>query len=459
MTSKSPSPKPTAPPVAEPIGTVAGPEASATAAGTLTGTAFADVAAPAGPASREPRFYTALLVLATLGVCIAVITPVLASMAFKLQHITADPAAAVSQLGVILGLGALFALLANPIVGRLSDRTTSRFGMRRPWIVGGSVVGLVSLVGVGTATSPLLVGIAWFVTQAALNATIAALTATVADQVPVDRRGKVSGFFGLAIPLSILAGTALLSVLPTDLLRFAVPGAIGVALCVAFAAYLPDRVLTEKPAGRLDVRQIAGAFAFSPRRHPDFAWTWLSKFLVMFGYAGIATFYPLFLADRFGYDEAQTLQVIVLSNLINVGVTLVASPVAGWLSDRLQRRRVFVAIAGSIMVVGLVLLAFAPSMPLVYLAQGIIGLGIGAFTAVDLALGTLVLPNREDTAKDLGILNTANSLPQSIAPFVAPAVIAVGASTAIGGYQSWYLFGAIVSLVGAVLVYRVKSVR
>jgi MFS family permease len=41
-----------------------------------------------------------------------------------------------SSLSLVLGVGAFFALIANPLVGRLSDRTTSRFGQRRPWLVG-----------------------------------------------------------------------------------------------------------------------------------------------------------------------------------------------------------------------------------------------------------------------------------------------------------------------------------
>jgi MFS family permease len=151
--------------------------------------------------------------------------------------------------------------------------------------------------------------------------------------------------------------------------------------------------------------------------------------------------------------------VIVLSNLILTVATIISAPIAGWLSDRLRRRRFFVAAAGTIMVVGLVILAFAPSLAVVYIAQAIIGLGTGSFTAVDLALGTQVLPDPADTAKDIGILNAANSLPQSLAPAIAPGIIAIGSLTALGGYPSWYLFGAVVSLAGALAVYRVKSVR
>ena len=74
-------------------------------------------------------------------------------------------------------------------------------------------------------------------------------------------------------------------------------------------------------------------------------------------------------------------------------------------------------------------------------------------------LATQVLPSADDTAKDLGVLNIANALPQSIAPAIAPGIIAIGTATAIGGYSVWYLFGAVVALLGAVLVYRIKGVK
>ncbi|WP_284294942.1 MFS transporter [Luteimicrobium album] len=134
-------------------------------------------------------------------------------------------------------------------------------------------------------------------------------------------------------------------------------------------------------------------------------------------------------------------------------------PLGGVLSDRFGKRRPFVAIAGLVMVVGLAVLAFAPNIGTLVLAEAIIGFGAGSFLSVDLALATQVLPNPDDTAKDLGVLNIANALPQSIAPAIAPAILAVGNAIGLGGYTFWYLVGAVVALAGAVLVYRIKGVK
>lgn len=432
-------------------------EMSPAAAAAYTGTT--GIKAPGTTPSRTPRGYTPGLAVVNFGVLMALLTPVLVSMAFKVEHLSASTEEATAQLGFILGVGALFALIANPLAGRLSDRTTSRFGMRRPWILGGAIVGVGAFVLVGSATSIWVVLIGWCLAQASLNAVLAAANATLPDQVPAASRGKVSGIVGVTTPLAILAGSFIINFIGDDLLRFLVPALLALLVAVFFVAVLKDRRLTEKPRQRFTVGQFFGSFVFNPVKHPDFGWTWLTKFFVMFGYAGIATFLPFYLTQKFHLDEQAAISTILLANVASTVAMVISSPIGGYLSDKLGKRRPFVAIAGLIMVVGLVILAFAPSVAVVIVAQAIIGLGAGSFFSVDLALATQVLPNADDTAKDLGVLNIANALPQSIAPAIAPSIIALGSATAIGGYSVWYLFGAVVALLGAVLVYRIKGVK
>ncbi|MET0785067.1 MAG: MFS transporter, partial [Leifsonia flava] len=347
----------------------------------------------------------------------------------------------------------------NPLVGRLSDRTTSRWGMRRPWILGGTLVGLGGFALIGVAGSVWVVLIAWCVVQAAMNAVLAAANATLPDQVPTGARGKVSGIIGITTPIGILAGTFLVTFLNDDFSRFFVPAVIATALAVLFVLVLKDRRLDGKPAQKFTIGQFFGSFVFNPVKHPDFGWTWLTKFLVMFGYAGIATFLPFYLVEQFKLSEQDAIGTILMANLASMAAMAISGPIGGILSDRIGKRRPFVAVAGGVMVIGLVVLAFAPSIGVVLLAQAIIGFGAGSFMSVDMALATEVLPNAADSAKDLGVLNIANALPQSIAPAIAPMIIAFGATTALGGYTVYYLFGALVALAGAVLVYRIKGVK
>jgi hypothetical protein len=72
---------------------------------------------------------------------------------------------------------------------------------------------------------------------------------------------------------------------------------------------------------------------------------------------------------------------------------------------------------------------------------------------VDAALITQVLPSATGRAKDLGIINIANSAPQVLAPAMAGPIVA-----ALGGYPVLYAVTAVVTLLGGVFIYRVRSV-
>lgn len=134
---------------------------------------------------------------------------------------------------------------------------------------------------------------------------------------------------------------------------------------------------------------------------------------------------------------------------------LVATTVVGGIwSDRVGRRRVFVAVSGIVAAVASVILAVTQTWPGALVAAVVLGTGYGVYTAVDFALITQVLPEAATRAKDLGVINIANALPQVFAPFLATMLV-----TLAGGYLSLYLMSALVCVLGSVLVYRIRSVR
>jgi len=409
------------------------------------------------PNTREPRRYVPTLALANFGILLALLTPVLVSLTLKVQSLVGTEAAA-GPLSLILSLGALCAMIANPIVGRLSDRTAGRWGMRRPWLIGGAVVGVLGLAVVALAHTVLLVAIGWCIAQIAWNAALASLNATLPDQVPAERRGVPSGIVGMSTPLGILVGSVLVNFFPGDFGRLVIPGIIALVLVTTFALLLTDRRLTRRPK-RLGIKEILTAFVFNPRKNPDFGWVWLTKFLFMFGYVGVQSFMPLYLLQNFKVDPATVATTILVANLCLIGATVVTSFLGGFISDKLGRRKPLLLLSGLIAAAGLIVLAFAPDLGTVYVAQVIIGLGSGTFLAVDLALASQVLPSAADSAKDLGVLNIASALPQSLAPALAVPVMALGSAIGLGGYSAWYVFGAIVAVLSGVLVFRVKSVR
>jgi MFS family permease len=389
--------------------------------------------------------------LAYTGTWIALLTPVLITIALKIRQLT--PGEAAGNHSLVLSVGAFFALASNPLFGRLSDRTTSRFGMRRPWLVCGVLGGAAALLIVARADSVAMVLIGWCLAQLSFNAVLAALVAVLPDQVPLEQRGTVAGVLGTCMPLGQLAGTFVVqSVAESTVAMFMAPAAIGAAAILVLAFTLDDRRLEPMQP----VRETVSWFWVSPRRYPDFAWAWLSRFLVVLGTAFLTTYQPFYLTEKLGLPDTAVPGLIFRSMLVQASMVVVISVVGGRLSDALQRRKVFVTGGAVVYALGLWLVALADSYSLFLVGMAATGIGHGLYFAVDLALVTEVLPDRQrDAAKDLGILNITNALPQSVAPLLGPAILALG-----GGNYAWlFLAAGAIALAGSLAILPLKRVR
>ena len=131
---------------------------------------------------------------------------------------------------------------------------------------------------------------------------------------------------------------------------------------------------------------------------------------------------------------------------------MLTAVVGGIWSDRIGRRKPFVIWSGLIAATALLLLGFASTWTMAVIGAVVLAIGFGTYTAVDFAMITQVLPGANDRAKDLGVINIANALPQVLAPGVAAVVLAVGL-----GYSGLYVIAAGVSVLGSVLVTRIRS--
>ncbi|AEW97132.1 MULTISPECIES: MFS transporter [Streptomycetaceae] len=399
---------------------------------------------PAAPVSAA---WTAALSLATLAVFMAFLTPI--QILLPLQLAAADPAAKTTALSWVTGAGAGVAMVANPLFGALSDRTASRFGRRRPWILGGALAGAAGLL--LTAVQHTVPGIAagWCLAQTGLNAMLAAVTAPVADQVPVARRAVVSGWTGISQSAGLVVGAALVSqavsgVVAGYLLTAAVTVALALPYVLGFREPVPPRRALPGPLR-------PAALWVSPRRHPDFGWAFLTRFLINLGNA-FGTLYLLYYLTDAVHRPHPDDGVLVLTAVYTLAAALAAVP-AGLVSDRTGRRRAPVVLACAVMAAAALLLALVHTWPAAVTAAAVLGAGFGVYLAVDQALITQVLPAAADRAKDLGVINIANSAPQVLAPALAAPVLAHA-----GGYTGLYTLAALVTLAAGVLVRRIRDV-
>ncbi|MEU1398945.1 MFS transporter [Micromonospora zamorensis] len=412
-------------------------------------------AALAEPTVPVRRGWIGLIFAANLGVWMAFFTPIQVLLPQQIEQIA--PGDKENMLAVVTGLGALAAVLANPLAGALSDRTCLRvagreFGRRHVWTAGGALLGAAALVLLAQQRTILGVALGWVAAQVCFNAMLASLSAAVPDRVPVTQRGGVSGWVGIPQALGLVLGAVLVTAVVTGNAAGYLAIAVAILLLsLPFALFTPDEPLprTHRPVVR--TRALLASMWISPRRHPDFAWAWITRFLVQLGNA-LGTLYLLyFLTDGVRHPDPEG-GLLVLILLYTLGMMLTAV-VAGRLSDRSGRRKIYVIASGVIMAVAALLLAVAPVWPMAIVAALLLGAGYGVYLAVDAALITQVLPRATDRAKDLGVINIANSAPQVLGPALSAPLVVY-----LGGYPTLYAVTAVVTLIGSALVVKIRSV-
>ncbi|QXT62868.1 MFS transporter [Tessaracoccus palaemonis] len=404
------------------------------------------------PRTPMGRLVPAVL-LSQIGFYVAVLTPIQLLLTLHLTSL-AGGGDATGAFGIVTGFGALVALLFNPIAGRISDRTRLKFGRRRTWILFGALSGAIALVAISATTEVWQVVVLWCVVQACFNFQFAANNALVADQVPPGRRGGISGLVGLTLAAGPLLGLAVAnSVEPGSALQWQAIAAVAVVVAVVAVLLVRDFPAGARPdpQRRSGVAGVFQTFWINPMRHPAFGWAWAVRFLATCAYAG-TSYYAFFLLQRFGISAEEVGAIVLNISVISIVLLAGASVGAGYLSDAVKRQKPFVIVGGIIASSGLVLMAFAPSITMVYVAAALVALGTGAFFAIDLALCIRVLPNSADAGRDLAIINIANSLPQSLVPFIAPVLLL------IGGYVALFGFLALLGILGSVAVLRIPEI-
>ncbi len=410
------------------------------------------------PALAEPQVrvkapYLATMALTNFAVMLAFLTFIQNLLPRMAAEVAGDGGKVVA-LGVILGVGVVGSVFGNPLAGALSDRTTSRWGRRRPWILGGAIIGAIALVVLPSMNSVIGLTLVWFVVQIAINGTYAGLTATIPDQVPVDQRGVASGWVGLSQTLGTVIGVVLVSYVITGLAAgsYLIAG-LFLVLCLPFLFVLKDHPLKPQFQEPFRLGAFVKRFWISPRDHPDFAWAWAARFLVSLGISMATLSLLCFLQDQLGFSEEEAAQKQALLIGLYAFGTMLTAVIGGSISDRSGKRRIFVVMATVIIAIAALLLAFAQGFTIVIVAALLLGLGYGWYLAVDQALITQVLPYAEDRARDLGVINIAIAGPQALAPVLAAPLV-----TSLGGYPALYVVTCVVTLLGAVAVWPIKSV-
>lgn len=418
--------------------------------------------------------------------------------------------------------GAVFAVVVPILVGYLSDRTSTRFGRRRPWIAIGTLFNLFGLgLLAGAGSVPALIA-AYLVVQISNNGAFAAYSAVIPDVVPVQQNGRASGLLNAMQQLGTVLGLfALTILLSPDHLGSTHAGAVAglwvVGIFTAGSVIITLAAIPEAPLQRLrsavrvriPMRVAVAAVGFivvlaalefvlltplstwwfvamgigivaaavavvasaripavratlAPLRDRDFFWVLTTRFFNTCGIWTIAPYIAFFFRDVVHRKDWAFDSSLWLLAVIGGGV--IPAVVGGVLSDRLGRRKVFVYISAAMQaaVSAVLLFTLVTDLTVLYLLGVLFGLGFGAYQAVDWALACDVLPDRDNAAaKDMALFHVSFTLPQVFASALAGQLL-YHLNQSQGnnfGYRVVFATAALWFVLSLVFVRMIKGVR
>ncbi|WP_338895122.1 MFS transporter [Streptomyces sp. TG1A-60] len=398
--------------------------------------------------------YLSVLILSYCALYVAWIAPTAFSLAIRIEQIAPD----IKDTAIAIAVGApsLIVLVTGPLVGVLSDKTRLRFGRRRTWMLAGMLMGLLGSVLVGLSENIGLLIAAWTLAFIGYTAAGGMFVTHLGDKLPEQQRGKVAGFTGAVTQIAPVVGVAIagaFSAMP--LAMFAAPSAIAFILGLAFIVVMKDDP-APADSSKINFRQLVQGFYFNPRRHPDFAWVWISRFFIFLALSIMSLYTVYLLGDRLALEPGALAGLVATGGLLGIGVAITGSILSGAISDRIRRRKPFIVIAGILLAGGLVVTATLTSITQFYIGSLVAVFGVGIFGAIDQAIGLDTLPSDQgQNGRFLGIFNLANQLAQGVGPFLAAAILSL-----LGGdYTGVYIVAAAFAVVGGLLVLGVRPGR
>ena len=129
----------------------------------------------------------------------------------RIKDLVPDETVQYTTLGIVQMAGVVIAVLVQPTVGSISDYTISRFGRRKPFILIGTTLDLVFLIGIATSNSILVIAALVVLLQFSSNFAQGPFQGYVPDMVPAPQVGLASGMVGLFTVLGVVFGSAMAS--------------------------------------------------------------------------------------------------------------------------------------------------------------------------------------------------------------------------------------------------------
>ncbi len=222
-----------------------------------------------------------------------------------------------------------------------------------------------------------------------------------------------------------------------------------------FALLAPDKSNKGVPRLPFSKDMLLQNFSFPRKGARDFYLALVGKLIFVLAVFMISGYQFYIATDYLGLDAPGAGGLIATMSTVQLVVSLFFGLGSGPLSDKLGRRKIPVVVTIVVMAVALMIPFFwRDPMAMVVFAGIGMGAAWGAFGALDQALNFDVLPDFNTSAKDLGILNMANTGGQMLGPVVMSLVIG-----SAGGYRPGFAIAAGISVVAAVIISRIRTAR
>ncbi len=387
---------------------------------------------------------------------IAVVNGIGVILQERIKDLVPDPTVQYTTLGIIQAAGVLIAVLVQPIAGSVSDYTISRFGRRKPYILVGTLLDVLFLIGIATSNTVLAVGAFVVLLQFSANFAQGPFQGYVPDLIPPQQVGLASGLVGLFTVLGVVVGTALASIgLATG--DFTIPtialGLIELVTMLSLFFRLDEGRAAKDRAGKSWPKVAFEAWSPDVLKERSFMFLVASRFFILGGGYFLVGLIVPYLERAQGIKDPDQRAVLILASTGVVALcTAISTIPAARIADRYGRKRV-IYVACLVAAVGMTIGALAPSVPVFIVGAILMGVGTGSFLAVDWALMTEIIP-KESAGRYMGISNVATATNGVISAFIGGVLIdaLVRAGSPDLGPRVAFLLAPVWFTVGALLL-------
>ncbi|HEX7593102.1 MAG TPA: MFS transporter [Anaerolineae bacterium] len=368
-----------------------------------------------------------------------------------------------SALGTLSALGLIIAIIVQPLAGAWTDRRTTRWGKRRPYIVGGTLFDVVFLLLMAFSGNYITLLVGYLLLQTSSNIAHGPYQGYIPELVPEAKRGAASGVARFLEIVGIIVTSLVVGNWVGQ--GLIVPAFVAIIFFLLFTMVITARFVTEIPFDGAETPStppaktaVSAQDALSLRTifySRDFFLWLISRLLILLGGNLVRNYALYFLQDVLGLPNPAK-EVGNLLAIIAVAIVIVVYP-AGALSDRIGRKWLIVA-SGVLGAVGAVMLMTATTLTMVLIDGAVIGVSIGIFLSVNWAWATDLIP-AEESGRFLGISNLATAGSGVLAGVGGFMLDAFNAQSHNLGYTALYLTAAICYVLGTVVALAVKDKR